>query len=63
MSTSCIMSSSLADVFNTSIHPDDLFNIVSKDLATQAIEESLLSTAAFGRAKMEEFVTQKTYRT
>ena len=49
----------LADVFNPSIHPNDLFNIVSKDLATRAIEESLLSTAAFGRAKMEEFVTQR----
>ena len=49
----------LADAFNPSIHPDNLFNIVSKDLATQAIEESLLSTAAFSRAKMEEFVTQR----
>ena len=45
----------LADVFNPSFHPDDLFNIVSKDLATHAIEGSLLPTAAFGRAKMEEF--------
>ena len=41
------------------IHPDDLFNIVSRDLATQAIEDSLLSMDACGRAKMEEFVTQK----
>ena len=38
----------LADVFNPSILPDDLFNIVRKDLATQAIKESYLSTAAFG---------------
>ena len=49
----------LADVFNPSFHPDDLFNIVSKDLATHAIEESLLPTAVFGRAKMEEFLTQR----
>ena len=41
------------------IHPDDPFNIVSRDLATHAIEKSLLSTDAFGHAKMEEFVTQK----
>ena len=46
----------LADVFNPLINPDDMFNIVSKDLVTQAMEESLLSTAVFGRAKMEEFV-------
>ena len=41
----------LADVFNALIHPYDLLNFVSKDLATKAIEESLLSTAAIGRGK------------
>ena len=43
-----------ADAFNPFIH-----HILSKDLTTQAIEESLLSKAAFGRAKMEECVTQR----
>ena len=53
----------LADVFNPLIHPYDLLNFVSKDLATKAIEKSLLSTAETGRGKNGRVCDSKSYCT
>ncbi len=41
------------------MHPDDLYNIYTKDLVTAAIEESLLSPNELGRSLMVEFITQR----
>ena len=46
-------------MFNPDVHPDQLFNIFNKDIATDAIEESLLTSAEQGKKHMEYFVSQR----
>ena len=46
-------------MFNADVHPDQLFNIFTKDIATDAVEESLLTSAKQGKKHMEYFVSQR----
>lgn len=49
-----------AGVFaQTPSHPDNLYSLLTKDMATEKIEASLLGAATLGRQQLEEFVMQR----
>ena len=48
-----------AGIFDPTVHPGDLYNIMTKDLATAAIEDSLLSAEHLGHTQLEKFISQR----
>ena len=46
-------------VFNPAVHPLELYNIVTKDVATAEIEQSLRRSTELGRLHLEIFVSQR----